>query len=145
MAITQAALPHEELTASKPYSYRVLAVDDDKNCAKVMAWLLESLGHTAQIAHDGKTAIELANSVHPDMVLMDIGIPEMNGYQICQAMRDSPGLDHTLFVALTGWGQKEHRERSKEAGFDYHLVKPVNIEALKKIFSELDKVRIQQT
>jgi CheY-like chemotaxis protein len=119
----------------------MLVVDDNESCAKVMAWLLESLGHTAQIALDGKTSIELAKSFHPDVVLLDIGLPVMNGYEICTAMRKDPGLQHTLFIAQTGWGRKEHVERSKEAGFDYHLVKPVDIEALKKIFSELDKTK----
>jgi len=133
-----ATLPVKELMAVKPQSYRILVIDDNEPCAKTMMWTLEMLGHTAQIALDGKTAIALAQSYHPDVVILDIGMPEMNGYEICQAMRKESAHRHTVFVAHTGWGQKKHHERSKEAGFDYHLVKPAGIEALKKIFSVLD-------
>lgn len=140
MGTTQAAiLLDEESTREKLHHYRILVVDDDKSCAKTTMWLLESLGHTVQMALDGRTAIELAKSFHPDVVLLDIGLPGMNGYVICKAMRKEPVLRNTVFIAQTGWGQKEHQERSKEAGFDYHLVKPVDIEALKNILLILDK------
>jgi len=122
-----------------PHIHRILVVDDDKACAQTTVWVLESLGHTAQMALNGRAAIELAKSFHPDVVLLDIGIPGMNGYVICNAMRAEPVLQNTLFIAQTGWGEKEHRERSKEAGFDYHLVKPVDMEALKNILLVLDK------
>ena len=127
-------LMNEELTEEKSQHYRVLVVDDNKDCAKTMTWVMEMLGHTAQMALDGQSAIALAKSFRPDVVLLDIGLPEMNGYEICQAMRKESILHKTLFIALTGWGQKEHRERTKEAGFDYHLVKPVDIAMLKNIF-----------
>jgi CheY-like chemotaxis protein len=142
MGMTQAATPpDEESTDKKPHHYRILVVDDDKSCAKTTMWTLELLGHTVQMALDGKTAIELAKSFHPEVVLLDIGLPGMNGYVICKAMRREHGLEHTVFVAQTGWGQKEHRERSKEAGFDFHLVKPVAMETLKNILLGLDKER----
>ena len=133
------ALPVKKLMVEKPQSYSILVVDDNEPCAKTMMWTMEMLGHTAQIALDGKTAIKLAKSFHPDVVFLDIGMPEMNGYEVCQAMRKMSVLTKTTFIAHTGWGQKEHRERSKEAGFDYHLVKPAGIEALKNILSTLDK------
>ena len=138
-----ATLPDEISTGDKSHSYRILVVDDDKNCAQTAMWLLEMLGHIAQMAMDGRTAIELAKSFHPDVVLCDIGMPGMNGYVICKAMRKEPVLQNTLFVAQTGWGQKEHRERSKEAGFDYHLVKPIDIEMLKNILLVLDKKGVE--
>ena len=97
------------------------------------------LGHTVEMALDGRTAIELAKTFRPEVVLLDIGLPGMNGYVICKAMRREPVLQNTILVAQTGWGQKEHQERSKEAGFDYHLVKPVDIEALKHILFGLNK------
>ena len=75
--------------------------------------------------------------VSPDLPY-DIGLPGMNGYEICQALRKEPALQDAVFIAQTGWGQKEHRERTKEAGFDYHLVKPVDMRALKNIFLILD-------
>jgi CheY-like chemotaxis protein len=140
MALTQVAISaDEEPTAEKPHKYRILAVDDNKILAKTMMWTMEMLGHTAEIAHEGKSAIALAKSFHPDIVFLDIGLPGMNGYEICQAMRNEPVLQNTIFVALTGWGQKEHRERSKEAGFNYHLVKPVEIKTLENLLLVLGK------
>ena len=132
---------YKESAAEKPHSYRILVVDDNEPCAKTMMWTMEMLGHTAQIALDGPAAIKLAKSFLPDVVILDIGLPGMNGYEICQAMRKQSALAATVFVAHTGWGQKEHRERSEKAGFDYHLVKPAGIEALKNILSVLDKRR----
>jgi len=140
MEKTQAAiLPDEKSRLEKPHNYRILIVDDNEPCAKTLMWTLEMLGATAKIALDGPTAIDLAKSFHPEIAILDIGLPGMNGYEICAAMRKEAVLQNTIFVAHTGWGQKEHRERSKEAGFDYHLVKPVNFEALKNILSTLSK------
>jgi len=140
MGITQAATSlDEESTGEKPHHYRILVVDDNEACAITTMWTMEMLGHTVQMALDGPTAIELAKSFHPDIVLLDIGLPGMNGYEICQAMRKEPVLQNTIFIAQTGWGKKEHRERSKEAGFNYHLVKPVDIEVLKNVLFLMDK------
>ncbi len=125
-----------------PHSYRILVVDDNAACAKVLMWTMQTLGHTAQMALDGQTAIAMAKSFCPEVVLLDIGLPDMNGYEICQAMRRESVLQYTVFIAQTGWGQKEHRERSKEAGFDYHLVKPIDMEALKDILLALDKKQL---
>ena len=130
MGVVQLALPTEDKVS---YSYRILVVDDNEACAKTMMWMMEGLGHTAQIALDGYTAIDLAKTFLPNVVLLDIGLPGMNGYEICQAMKKQPALKDTIFIAQTGWGQKEHRERTKEVGFDYHLVKPVDIKALENI------------
>lgn len=118
--------------------YRILVVDDNENCAQTMMWIMEMLGHTAVIALDGESAITLAKTFRPDVVLLDIGLPGMNGYEICEAMKREPLLQEALFIAQTGWGQKEHRERSKKAGFHYHLVKPVDITRLKNILLSLD-------
>jgi CheY-like chemotaxis protein len=131
--------PVEEFEAENQRSYRILVVDDNEACAKVSMWAMEMLGHEAQIALDGPTAIALAKAFRPEVVILDIGIPVMNGYEICQAMHKEPILQNTVFIAHTGWGQEEHRMRSKEAGFDYHLVKPLKIEALKDILSLMDK------
>lgn len=142
MGITQAdTMPDAVSTGKNPHHYRIFVIDDNENCAKIMMWALEGLGHTAVMAIDGPSAIKLALYFRPDAVLLDIGLPGMNGYEICQAMRKEPDLQSTIFIAQTGWGQKEHRERSREAGFDYHLVKPVDIEVLKNILLILDKER----
>ena len=137
MEIAQIVIPLDIPIAKKPV-HRILVVDDNEACAMTMMWTMEGLGHISQMAFDGKTAIKKAKLFKPDVVLLDIGLPDMNGYEICQAMRREPELCNTIFIAQTGWAQKEHRIRSKEAGFDHHLVKPVDITALKKILSELD-------
>ena len=96
----------------------ILIVDDDEACAKMLMWTLEMLGQKALIAFDGLSAIKLANSFCPELVLLDIGLPGMTGYQICEALRKNPALENAFIVAQSGWEEKEHRERSKKAGFD---------------------------
>jgi len=142
MAIIQTIDALDTVDEQNLHDYRVLVVDDNENCAKVMMWALEALGHTGKMAHDGEAAIALAKSFRPDVVFLDIGLPGMNGYDICKAMREEPSLQNTLFVAQTGWSQREHKERSKAAGFDYHLVKPVSIDALKDILLILDERKL---
>jgi len=133
--------PSYKETSSKERSGKsVLVVDDNENSAKTMGWMLELMfGHTVQRAHDGPSAIAAAKSFLPDLVLLDIGLPGMNGYEICRAMRRDPLLKNTMIVALTGWGQKEHRQLSREAGFDAHLVKPVSPETLQNLLESLEE------
>ncbi len=118
-------------------SYRVLIVDDNEASAKTLGWTLEILGHDIRLAHEGNEAIEIAKSYLPHIILLDIGLPGMNGYEICKVLRLFPELERTVIIAQTGWGQKEHLIRSKEAGFNHHLVKPVSIEKLENILAEL--------
>ena len=126
-----------------PHNYRILVVDDDEACAKMLMWTLEELGQVAQIALDGRTAIELAKSSQPDLILLDIGMPGMAGYEICRAMRKEHSLENILIVAQTGWGETEHKERAIAAGFSSHLVKPIKIDALKNILFILDQARTE--
>jgi signal transduction histidine kinase/CheY-like chemotaxis protein len=112
---------------------RILVVDDNEASAKTMMWMLELLGHDIQIAHDGPTAIKIAHEYKPEVILLDIGLPQMNGYEVCKVMRRDPTLKDATFIAQTGWGQAEHRERSKEAGFTHHLVKPIDINILENL------------
>ncbi len=130
-----------ESIEAAPHNYSILVVDDDEACAKMMMWSLEEMGQIAQIALDGETAITLAKSSLPDLILLDIGMPGMTGYDICQVLRKEPALQNTLIVAQTGWGENEHKQRTKAAGFDYHLVKPINMDALKNILFILDQAR----
>lgn len=117
----------------------VLIVDDNVNAAKTMGWIMElTFGHVTQMAHDGPSAIALAKTFEPVLIFLDIGLPGMNGYEVCQAMRKEPLLKDTKIVALTGWGQAEHLLRSKEAGFDRHLVKPVSIDEIKQLMVDLN-------
>jgi len=105
---------------------RVLIVDDSEDGAESLAMLLQLSGHETHIAHDGVEAIEAAEKIRPDVVLLDIGLPRLNGYEVCNRLRKKPWAKDLALVALTGWGQDEDRHRSREAGFDAHLVKPVS-------------------
>jgi len=112
---------------------KILVVDDNVDGALMLARLLRGWGHQLAVAHDGETAIELARDQPFDVVLLDIGLPGMNGYQIAHVLRGQAGFEQTLLVALTGYGQGEDRRRSAEAGFDHHLVKPVDPLELKDL------------
>jgi PAS domain S-box-containing protein len=113
---------------------RVLVVDDNHDSAKSMALLLQLEGHEVLTAHDGKTALEISLRERPDLVLLDIGLPGLDGYQTCQAMR-AGGLKDALIVAMTGYGQEEDRRRSQQAGFDAHQVKPVDLQAIRDLLA----------
>jgi PAS domain S-box-containing protein len=116
-------------------SRRVLIVDDSEDGAESLAMLLEFGGHTTYQAHDGVAALEAANRLRPDAVLLDIGLPGLNGYEVCSRIRNEPWGKRILLVALTGWGQDEDRHRSREAGFDAHMVKPVDFDVLFKLLA----------
>jgi len=104
-----------------------------------LAMLLEANGHRLHVAHDGRVGLEAAKEFMPDVVLLDIGMPVMNGYETAQEIRKIPALAHTTLVALTGWAAEEDRLKSKDAGFDYHLSKPAELATIKALLSQLDK------
>jgi CheY-like chemotaxis protein/anti-sigma regulatory factor (Ser/Thr protein kinase) len=114
---------------------RILVVDDNRDSAASLAMLLRTDGHTIEVAHDGERAVQATVSFRPDAVLLDIGLPGMSGLDTCRAIRSQAGSEHILIAALTGWGQEEDRRRSREAGFDAHLVKPVAYDALVAFFA----------
>ena len=105
---------------------RILVVDDNRDSADSLGLLLEIPGNSVRIAYDGLHAVEMAAEFQPDVVLLDIGLPKLDGYQVAQRIRQQPGGKDVTLIALTGWGQEEARVRAKEAGFDSHLVKPVD-------------------
>ena len=110
---------------------RVLIADDEKSFSAVLADLVRACGHdVVSVVHSGLDAIRAYRQHKPDVVLMDIGLPGMNGYDICRLMRQKPELKDTLFVAQTGWGQQEHRQMASDAGFHHHMVKPVDYDKL---------------
>ena len=115
--------------------HRVLVVDDNQDAAESLSLLLDMMGNEAHIAYDGLQALEMAAALKPDIVLLDIGLPVLNGHDTARRMRADSTMDNVVLVALTGWGEAEDRRRSREAGFDYHLVKPVQIEDLEKILA----------
>jgi CheY-like chemotaxis protein len=97
--------------------------------------LLQAMGHDSRVAYDGPEAIETAEQFHPDAVLLDIGLPGMDGYQVAERMRQRPEHQRTLIVAISGYGQDEHQARSREAGVDHHLVKPIDPAAVMALLS----------
>ena len=111
---------------------RFLVVDDNEDSASSLAMLLSIDGHEVQMAHDGVAAAEAAETFRPDVVLLDIGLPRLNGYETCGRMRGQRSGADVVIIALTGWGQEEDRRKSKEAGFDHHMIKPVDYDALKE-------------
>jgi len=115
---------------------RVLVVDDNADAADSLAMLLRMQGHEVRTAYEGTTALELARAFGPDVVLSDIGLPGMTGYELAPRLRDLPGLKGALLVALTGYGQEEDRRRVREAGFDAHLVKPADLDALHALLAK---------
>jgi len=114
---------------------RVLVVDDNEDAAGSLAMLLELEGYQTLQAHDGVEAIEAAEHFRPDAVLLDVGLPRMNGYEVCRCIREQEWGKDVILVALTGWGQEADRRRSEEAGFDAHMVKPPDQETLKKLLA----------
>lgn len=116
---------------------RVLVVDDNADSALSLSMLLNLDGHEAVSVHDGVAAIEAAEAHRPDVVLLDIGLPRLNGHEVCRRLRDLPWGKNLVVIALTGWGQGEDLRKSHEAGFDGHLVKPVRYETLAKLLSSL--------
>jgi PAS domain S-box-containing protein len=129
-----AAPPHQATKApARPASWTILVADDSRDGADSMAFLLKAAGHTVHTAYDGRGAIRLAEAVRPDVVLLDIGMPEVSGYDVARAIRREAWGRHIRLIALTGWSQAEHRRHSLEAGFDDHLVKPVDLDVLENL------------
>jgi CheY-like chemotaxis protein len=116
---------------------RILVVDDNQDSARSLARLLKLTGHEAHMAHDGGEAVEAAEQHRPEVILLDIGLPVMNGYDVARAIRGRPWGSDVAIVALTGWGQEGDRQRSKDAGIDRHLVKPVDPADLERLLAEL--------
>jgi CheY-like chemotaxis protein len=128
----QTAQPVQPVQPAKK-GCRVLAVDDNQDVVQSMAMLLELSGHEVQIACDGPSAIKAALAMRPDVVLMDIGLPGLTGYEVAERMRQEPSLSNVVLVALTGYGRETDRQRSKKAGFDHHLVKPADFREVEAI------------
>jgi signal transduction histidine kinase/ActR/RegA family two-component response regulator len=117
--------------------HRILVVDDNVDAATSLAMMLKMMGNDLRTAHDGIQALELAEGYRPDLILLDIGMPKLNGYDVCRRIREQPWGKSATIIALTGWGQEEDKRRSRQAGFDGHLVKPVEPAALEKLLAQL--------
>jgi CheY-like chemotaxis protein len=111
----------------------VLIVDDNIDAAEILAKLLALKGHAVRAVHDGPAALEIVETFAPAVVLLDIGLPEMDGYEVARCIRGRPAGREMLLVAVTGWGQHEDKQRAAEAGFDHHLTKPVDLASLERL------------
>jgi PAS domain S-box-containing protein len=122
---------------SVPETFKILIVDDNVDATDMLAGILRLVGHDVQVAYSGQSALEVAMEFQPTIVLLDIGLPEMNGYEVARRLRQRPQSKDTLLIAMTGYGQDSDLQRSTQAGFDYHLVKPVDPEKLEGLFTRL--------
>ncbi|HET9471585.1 MAG TPA: ATP-binding protein [Usitatibacter sp.] len=140
----EAIAPPAEAMAGVGRMHRVLVVDDNHDAADSLGMLLRLLGAEVMVVHDGRSALAAMKTFRPTVVLLDLGMPEMNGLEVARRMREDPESRRTTLVALTGWGQREDRRRTHEAGFDYHLVKPADVGTLQSILSlqETDESRL---
>jgi PAS domain S-box-containing protein len=129
--------PAPESTASASRRIRVLVVDDNQDAGEVLAMLLESMGFEARAVDSGPAALTAVPDYQPDVILMDIGMPGMSGYDVARHIREQPQYEHIKLVALTGWGQEKDRRLSRESGFDHHLTKPVDFKVLKSLITSL--------
>jgi CheY-like chemotaxis protein len=116
---------------------RTLVVDDNLDVAQSLAMLLRLIGQDVRVANHGHAALELARAELPEVVFLDLGMPEMDGFEVARAFRADAALQQVVLVALTGWGQEEDRRRTREAGFDFHLVKPVALSDLQSILAAI--------
>lgn len=123
------AAPHSQL--------RILVADDNRDSADTLAMMLQIIGNDVRTGHDGAEAIETAETFRPDVVLLDLGMPNVNGFDACRAIRSRPWARRAVIIAMTGWGQEEDRRKTRDAGFDHHLVKPVDPAGLMKLLAEL--------
>ena len=119
------AARHEVVQSAHPLQ-RILVVDDNEDSANSLATLLEFEGHEVEVAYGARSALNCAEVFQPDVVVLDIGLPEMDGYEVARVLRGKQETQAATLIALTGYGQKEDRDRAKHAGFDHHFVKPLD-------------------
>jgi signal transduction histidine kinase len=132
---TREATLEREQEGELPSRRRILVVDDNRDAAEMLAIMLGAWGQETRVAHDGREALAVAGAFQPDIVLLDIGLPDLDGYEIGRRLRTEPWGQRALLVAVTGWGQESDLERSRHAGFDRHLVKPVVPRVLRELIA----------
>jgi PAS domain S-box-containing protein len=126
--------PTEVLAGS---SIRMLVVDDNVDAAHTLAMLLEALGHQVHVEHSGQQALQRARSEKPEMLFLDIGLPDIDGYELARSLRQVPETSHSVLIAVTGYGQQEDKDRAVSAGFNHHLVKPVSLNTLERLIEDI--------
>jgi signal transduction histidine kinase len=134
-AAQDAQQPGPAPAAAATQELRVLLADDNADGAEALAALLEMMGHSVRVVGDGEAAVRACGEWDPQVLLLDIGMPKLNGYEACRRIRTLPGGTARTLIAVTGWGQPQDQRRSREAGFDRHLVKPIDLDALSSVLS----------
>jgi CheY-like chemotaxis protein len=135
LSANEIATTADDSGAAPAHALKVLVVDDNIDAAQSIAMVLQTMGHTTRLAHDGEAALVCAREFVPDVVLLDIGLPIADGYQIAKWMREDPLLSNVMLIALTGYGQDADKHRSEQAGFNYHLVKPVDLAKIEDLLT----------
>jgi PAS domain S-box-containing protein len=141
VSVAASEVSQVEVSADDPAAdagLKILVVDDSRDAADTCATVLELSGHEVQTAYNGRRALELARTFRPHALLLDIGLPDVNGYELARAIRAAPWGGGMVLIAVTGWGQGEDRRRALEAGFDHHLTKPIAAETLESLLQSLD-------
>jgi signal transduction histidine kinase len=133
--VHEPAVEPETKSGEDLWGKRILVVDDSRDAAEMLASLLELMGNEVRVAYDGEEAVQIALAYRPHLILLDLGMPRMDGFDACWSIRRSWGDDPPCIVALTGWGQEADRARTEQAGFDAHLVKPVRLEDLERVIA----------
>ena len=134
-------VPHREIRPVRSGASRILVVDDLAASAETLMTLLEMEGFEVKVAHEGQAALALAREFRPDVVLLDIGLPGMNGFEVAHGLRSQPESQDALLIALTGYGEAESRSRSAQAGFDFHMVKPADVNLLLAMLADPEEAR----
>ena len=123
---------------------RILIVDDNHDSADSLAMLMEITGNKTYLAHDGVEAVKAVEKYRPEVVLLDIGLPQLDGYEVCRRVREQAWGKDIVVIALTGWGQDDDRRKSEEAGFNGHLVKPVDYDKLLDLLASLGESNVKE-
>jgi CheY-like chemotaxis protein len=127
--------------AAPQSSLRILIVDDNRDSTDSLVMLLRLMGNDTRTAYDGQQGVDVAGEFRPDVIMLDIDLPKLNGYEACQCIREQSWGKNAVLIAVTGWGQEEDRRLSREAGFDYHMVKPVDPQELMKLLADFQQVK----
>jgi CheY-like chemotaxis protein len=135
LSVAKAEAEIEAATPSRRVRSRALIIDDNRDAALTTAMFVEELGGTAFTAYDGASGLRAIESFRPDIVFMDIGMPGLDGYEVCRRIRQIPSQRHVMIVAVTGWGQTQDKSRALEVGFDAHLTKPVDPDTLAQLLA----------
>jgi CheY-like chemotaxis protein len=131
-AIQQCPVPASGAAHGRPL--RILIVDDSPDACTVMSMLLEMSGHDVRTAHSGRAALDVARATSPHVVLLDLGLPDLSGYEVCRRLREQPETQAAVLIAWSGRAEPEDLARSRDAGFDHHVLKPADLEELEALF-----------